>query len=150
LAAGPARAGAASAGGGLTAERCGSSCFCWPERGFRDSLRPMDAAALARENAILKARLSEVEAALAEAQEAQRRLEDILRASQRERFGKRSEKLFPDQFNLPLEDAELAQACSRPRRRRPRRRCGAQARRRPASQSATADICRRICPGSSG
>ncbi|TGD62129.1 hypothetical protein EYC08_17070 [Tabrizicola sp. WMC-M-20] len=30
-------------------------------------------------------------------------------SSQRERFGKRSEKLSPNQFNLPLEDAELAQ-----------------------------------------
>lgn len=69
----------------------------------------MDADALAWENALLKARLAEVEAALAEAQEAQRRLEDILRTSQREKFGKRSEKLSPDQFNLALEDAELAQ-----------------------------------------
>ena len=62
----------------------------------------MNAAALARENALLKARLSEVETALAEAQEANRRLEGILRTSQREKFGKRSEKLSPDQFNLPL------------------------------------------------
>src|SRR5690554_1487053 len=68
----------------------------------------MDAAVL-RENALLKARLAEVEAALAESQEANRRLEDILRTSQRAQFGKRSEKLSPDQFNLPLEDAELAQ-----------------------------------------
>lgn len=69
----------------------------------------MDAATLARENALLKARLVEVEAVLAEVQEADRRLEDILRTAQREKFGKRSEKLSPDQFNLPLEDAELAQ-----------------------------------------
>jgi transposase len=69
----------------------------------------MDADALSRENAHLKIRLSEVEAALAEVQEANRRLEDILRAAQREKFGKRSEKLSPDQFNLALEDAELAQ-----------------------------------------
>lgn len=69
----------------------------------------MDADALSRENAHLKARLAEVEAALAEMQEANRRLEDILRTSQRETFGRRSEKLSPDQFNLPLEDAELAQ-----------------------------------------
>jgi len=69
----------------------------------------MAADALARENALLKARLAEVEAALAEVQEANRRLEDILRTSQREQFGKRSEKLSPDQFNLALEDAELAQ-----------------------------------------
>ena len=41
--------------------------------------------------------------------QANRRLEDILRTAQREKFGKRSEKLSPDQFNLALEDAELAQ-----------------------------------------
>ena len=69
----------------------------------------MDADALTRENAHLKARLAEVEATLAEVQEANRRLEDILRTSQRVQFGKSSEKLSPDQFNLPLEDAELAQ-----------------------------------------
>ena len=69
----------------------------------------MEAAALARENALLKARLAEVEAVLADAQEAQRRLEDILRTLQREKFGKRSEKLSPEQFHLPLEDVELAQ-----------------------------------------
>ena len=69
----------------------------------------MDAAALTRENVHLKTRLAEVEAALAEVQEANRRLEDILLTSQRAQFGKRSEKLSPDQFNLALEDAELAQ-----------------------------------------
>ena len=69
----------------------------------------MEAADLARENALLKARLAEVEATLAETQEANRRLQDILHAAQREKFGKRSEKLSPDQFNLPLEDAEFAQ-----------------------------------------
>jgi hypothetical protein len=66
----------------------------------------MDADALAQENTVLKARLAEVEAVLAEVQEANRRLEDILRS---EKFGAKSEKLSPDQFNLPLEDAELAQ-----------------------------------------
>ena len=50
-----------------------------------------------------------VEATLAETQEANRRLQDILHAAQREKFGKRSEKLSPEQFNLPLEDAEFAQ-----------------------------------------
>ena len=69
----------------------------------------METADLARENAQLKARLAEVEASLAESQEANRRLQDILRIAQREKFGKRSEKLSPDQFNLPLEDAEFAQ-----------------------------------------
>ena len=69
----------------------------------------METADLARENALLKARLVEVEAQLAEVQEANRRLQDILHAAQHEKFGKRSEKLSPDQFNLPLEDAEFAQ-----------------------------------------
>ena len=69
----------------------------------------MDSAALTRENTLLKARLAEVEAMLAQTQEANRRLQDILRAAQREKFGKRSEKLSPEQFNLPLEDAEFAQ-----------------------------------------
>lgn len=69
----------------------------------------MEAADLARENALLKARLAEVEATLAETQEANRRLQDILHAAQREKFGKSSEKRSPDQFNLPLEDAEFAQ-----------------------------------------
>ena len=58
----------------------------------------MEAADLARENALLKARLAEVEATLAETQEANRRLQDILHAAQREKFGKRSEKLSPDQI----------------------------------------------------
>ena len=65
--------------------------------------------ALSRENAFLKARLAETEAALADAVEAQRRLERIVGELQREKFGPRSEKLDPDQFNLPLEDVEVAQ-----------------------------------------
>ena len=65
----------------------------------------MDADALASENTLLKARLAELEAALSEVQEANRRLEDILRTAQRAQFGKSSEKLSPDQFNLALEDA---------------------------------------------
>ena len=69
----------------------------------------MEAADLARKNALLRARLAEVEATLAETQEANRRLQDIRHAAQREKFGKSSEKLSPDQFNLPLEDAEFAQ-----------------------------------------
>lgn len=75
-----------------------------------------------------------------------------LRASQREKFGKSSEKLSPDQFNLALEDAELAQGVLEAARgRRPRRRCGPpRARMRPAGLRATLAICRRICPGSSG
>ncbi|MEX2519127.1 MAG: transposase [Paracoccaceae bacterium] len=41
-------------------------------------------------------------AALAGAQEANRRLEDILRTSQRAQFAKSSEKRSPGQFNLVL------------------------------------------------
>ncbi|AMY72311.1 insertion sequence transposase protein (plasmid) [Frigidibacter mobilis] len=109
----------------------------------------METADLARENALLKARLAEVEATLAETQEANRRLQDILHAAQREKFGKRSEKLSPDQFNLPLEDAELAQACLRPHRKRQRRHCkgpGGDAR-KPARNRGHLP---RICPGRAG
>src|SRR5512134_2734236 len=69
----------------------------------------MNVAALCEENAALKTRLAEIEAALAESQEARRRLEGILSDLQREKFGSKSEKLSPDQYNLPLEDVELAQ-----------------------------------------
>ena len=64
---------------------------------------------LAEENARLKARLAETAAALADAVEAQKRLESIVSELRREKFGPRSEKLDPEQFNLPLEDVELAQ-----------------------------------------
>jgi transposase len=69
----------------------------------------MNSAASSEELAALKARLAETEAALAESQEARRRLEAILSDLQREKFGSKSEKLSPDQYNLPLEDVELAQ-----------------------------------------
>ena len=38
-----------------------------------------------------------------------RRLEGIISELRRDRFGARSEKLDPEQFNLPLEDVEIAQ-----------------------------------------
>jgi cell shape-determining protein MreC len=60
----------------------------------------MDTDALAHENALLKARLAQVEAVLAEVQEANRRLEDILRTAQREKFGKQSEKR--KRYGVPL------------------------------------------------
>ena len=69
----------------------------------------MTDAALAEENARLRVRLAEIEAALADAQEAQRRLESIVSELRRDKFGARSEKLDPEQFNLPLEDVEVAQ-----------------------------------------
>ena len=64
---------------------------------------------LAEENARLRARLAETEAALADAVEAQKRLESIVSELRREKFGPKSEKLDPEQFNLPLEDIEIAQ-----------------------------------------
>jgi transposase len=69
----------------------------------------MTDAALTEENARLKARLAETEAALADAVEAQRRLECIVSELRREKFGRKSEKLDPEQFNLLLEDVEIAQ-----------------------------------------
>lgn len=104
----------------------------------------METAELARENALLKARLAEVEATLAETQEANRRLQDILHAAQREKFGKRSEKLSPDQFNLPLEDAEFAQGVLEAAQEKAE---AGRAGKHPASPSATAGICRPICLG---
>lgn len=72
-------------------------------------IRNMTEADLAEENARLRTRLAETEAALADAQEAQRRLESIVSELRRDKFGAKSEKLDPDQFNLPLEDVEIAQ-----------------------------------------
>lgn len=44
-----------------------------------------------------------------DAVKAQRWLESIVSELRREKFGQRSEKLDPEQFNLPLEDVELVQ-----------------------------------------
>lgn len=62
-------------------------------------------AALAERDAML----AEREAALAELAEANRRLEQIIDDLRRDKFGPSSEKLSPDQYNLPLEDMEIAQ-----------------------------------------
>lgn len=69
----------------------------------------MNVAALSEENAKLKALLAEAQTALAQSEEARRRLESIVSDLKREKFGSRSEKLSPEQFNLPLEDIEIAQ-----------------------------------------
>ena len=76
----------------------------------------MDIGSLAQENVALKALLAQSQAALAEHQaalsaseEARRRLEIIIRDLRRDKFGSKSEKLTPDQFNLALEDVEIAQ-----------------------------------------
>jgi len=56
-----------------------------------------------------QAALAERTAALAETEEARRRLELMLDDMRRERFGASSERLGPDQYNLPLEDVEIAE-----------------------------------------
>jgi transposase len=69
----------------------------------------MNIAALSAENARLKALLAQTQAALAEVEEARRRLEMIVGELRRDKFGAKSEKLSADQCNLPLEDVEIAQ-----------------------------------------
>lgn len=69
----------------------------------------MDIAVLRDENERLKGQLAQTQAALADSEEARRRLESILVDMRREKFGAKSEKLRPDQYHLPLEDVEVAQ-----------------------------------------
>jgi transposase len=69
----------------------------------------MNDVSLIAEIARLQAQLAETEAALADAKEAQERLEKMVRQLQREKFAARSEKLSPDQFNLPLEELAIAE-----------------------------------------
>src|ERR1700752_196841 len=69
----------------------------------------MDIAVLRDENERLKGQLAQTQAALAESEEARRRLESIIVDMRREKFGAKSEKLRPDQYHLPLEDVEGAQ-----------------------------------------
>ena len=59
--------------------------------------------------AVLKALLAQAQTALAQSEEARRRLELIVDELRREKFGAKSEKLDPQQYNLPLEDIEIAQ-----------------------------------------
>jgi transposase len=68
----------------------------------------MNIAALSAENARLKALLAQTQAALAEVEEARRRLEMIVGELRRDKFGAKSEKLSADRCNLPLEDVEIA------------------------------------------
>ncbi len=69
----------------------------------------MNVAVLHDEIERLKADLAQTQEALAQSEEARRRLEVIVSDFQREKFGARSEKLTPDQYHLPLEDVEIAQ-----------------------------------------
>jgi len=71
--------------------------------------RGMTFASASEEIATLKAQLAQTQAALAESEEARRRLESIVTELRRETFGPKSEKLSREQYNLPLEDVELAQ-----------------------------------------
>ena len=73
------------------------------------------------------------------------RLRHFIRQLQRMQFGRRSEKLDPDQLALALEDLEQALPKAKPRRRRRTRRC---ARRGAASDGRAAAPCRTICRGS--
>jgi transposase len=69
----------------------------------------MDFSSLAEENAALKALLAQSQAALSASEEARRRLETIISDLRRDKFGSKSEKLTPEQYNLSLEDIEIAQ-----------------------------------------
>jgi hypothetical protein len=104
LEAGSAGSGPASAARGQT---CGRVTYgrvrAWSPAQPCALIGAMTDACLAEENARLRAKLAETEASLAEAQEAQRRLESIVAELRREKFGRASEKLDPEQFNLPLE-----------------------------------------------
>jgi transposase len=69
----------------------------------------MDIVVLRNENERLKEQLAQTQAALADSEEARRRLESIIVDIRRETFGAKSEKLRPDQYHLPLENMEVAQ-----------------------------------------
>ena len=69
----------------------------------------MNVAVLHDEVERLKAELAQTQEALAQSEEARRRLESIVSDFQREKFGARSEKLSIEQYHLPLEDVEIAQ-----------------------------------------
>ena len=62
----------------------------------------MDIVVLRNENERLKGQLAQTQGALAESEEARRRLESIIVDMRRETFGAKSEKLRPDQSHLPL------------------------------------------------
>lgn len=61
------------------------------------------------EISLLRAELAATKAELVQSEEARRRLELIVDGLRREKFGCKSEKLTPEQRNLPLEDVEYAQ-----------------------------------------
>ncbi len=73
---------------------------------------------LAKENARLKARLAETEAALADAIEAQERLESIVSELRREKFGQKSEKLVRSSSICRSKTSKWRKVCSKRLRRR--------------------------------
>ena len=107
-----------------------------------------DAESLPDDIALLKAivlegrrELAAKDAELARSQDANTRLWETLRQLQRAQFGRKSEKLHPDQFNFGMEETEQALAEARrmltvPRQRRKRR-----------SARSIAAHCQPICRG---
>ena len=64
----------------------------------------MNVAVLHDEVERLRGELAQTQEALAQSEEARRRLESIVSDLQREKFGARSERLSSEQYHLPLED----------------------------------------------
>ena len=105
---------------------------------------------ITEENARLKALLAQTQAALADSEEARRRLEAILADLRREKFGAKSEKLSPDQFSLALEDVELAQGVLDAAQEKAAAILEGKPPGAAPARGATAASCRRICRGWSG
>ena len=107
-------------------------------------------AEVTEENARLKALLAQTQTALADSEEARRRLETILTDLRREKFGAKSEKLNPDQFSLALEDVELAQGVLDAAQEKAAAILAGKPPGAAPAPRATAAGCRRICRGWSG
>lgn len=81
-------------------------------------VRVMSNTALAEENARLKARLAETEAALADAVEAQKRLESIVSELRREKFGGNPKSLIRNSSTCRSRMWNSRRACWKRRRRK--------------------------------
>src|SRR6476620_8266799 len=110
----------------------------------------MDIVVLRDENERLKEQLAQTQAALAESEEARRRLESIIVDVRRETFGAKSEKLRPDNTICRWRTWRSPRACSMPPRRRPRRSSRANPTMRLVRPIAIAVSCRLICQGWNG
>jgi hypothetical protein len=82
--------------------------------------------------------------------EANRRLEQMIAELRREKFGPRSEKLSPDQYNLPLEDVEIAQGILQAAQEKAEATRDKRRALRASGSSGIASPCRRACRRSSG